>query len=295
MLSRGVMFEGVTKSLADPNFWVRYQAVQLLATQPPDIIVVHAADLAKLLRTDEKPLVRHEAAKAFLTLGHRIAENPDGPDALIRALRDSEHLVRRDGARALHSMGTAVGPYVERVATTALADDFWPVRLWVVRLMGNSPAHGAPHARMLVSAALSDTEASIREAAARSLGTFGADAVPHIRSIAGELMKPSAGTESDERAERAERALASALGAESVAAQKAVRSGLSDLVKLATHGRSADKKHEIAALEVSLIDKEWPARKNAIRQLRMQAMQVRMQAAHADPGDAGPSHKDAGV
>lgn len=276
------MFEGVTKSLADPNFWVRYQAVQLLATQPPDVVAAHGADLAKILRTDEKPLVRHEAAKAFLALGPRVAEHPDCPDALIRALRDSEHLVRRDAARALHSMAAAVGPYVERIATTALADDFWPVRLWVVRLLGNSPSHGAPHARMLVAASVSDPEAPIREAAARSLGTFGTEAVPHIRALAGELMKPSAGAESDEKAERAERALASALGVESVAAQKAVRSGLSDLVRLASHGRSSDKKHEIAALEVSLIDKEWPARKNAIQQLRVQALQVRS----ADASDA---------
>lgn len=276
------MFEGVTKSLADPNFWVRYQAVQLLATQSPDVIVQHTTDLAKLLRTDEKPLVRHEAAKAFLALGPRVAEHPDCPDALIRALRDSEHLVRRDAARALHSMAEAVGPHVERIATTALADDFWPVRLWVVRLLGNSPSHGAPHAKMLVTAALSDPEAAIREASAQSLGTFGVDAVPHVRMLAGELLKPSAGAESDETVERAERALASALGAASVASQKAVRSGLAELVKLASHGRSSDKKHEIAALEVSLIDKEWPARKNAIQQLRLQALQSRTQV---DSGD----------
>jgi len=279
--------EVIEANLADNNFWVRYQTSKALAAAPAATVLPHGQALARLAAgsppegdgRDESRLVRREATRALCALGPLLADNKVCHKALVTALGDEEQLVRRDVARALCDMGEGAKEHAALLAPR-LRDSFWPVRFWAARSFGKFPqAAAAPHADALTDCCIEDLDSSVRESAALSLGTLGRAANAQVRKLCTIMMMrqgvhwyPQVGSE--DKMSRSGEALASALGVGSSGQRKATASGLLELFRaaqLAASG-SLDSTHEVAALEVAIVDTDWICRRKALDTLSEWAM-----------------------
>ncbi|CAE7179247.1 ILA [Symbiodinium microadriaticum] len=249
------------KALYDGRWWVQMHAADALGAIGKEAKEAVLPELRKALcDSGAHGGVRVHAAAALRHIGKKAKE---AVPELMKALYDSEALVRAAAAEALGSMGREAKQAVPELMK-ALYDSEASVRSAAAEALG-SMGREAKEAVPVLMKALYDSVSWVRRAAADALGSMGKEATEAVA----ELMKKL--TDSDSRVRRAAAEALGSMGKEATEAVPKLAKALDD-VEAEVRYRAADALGSIGKGATEAVQKLRRAAGDSDRRVRQSAL-----------------------